>query len=175
MLSEMPCFRQLACGEWAYCIEAFVLDGSNSEPNIGLFAILSKDIEAYARRGESTVIAQFDGLVKNGMVLTKHIFQGLRRKLRTDEDSDSDQRMLVHVRKPSYNYFVSNKRIMREDAPKATVFAVLVSPNIKHKDKYPEVHGWINTWTWLDEEPGLAEAPIGWVDRYDNKLWTRGG
>lgn len=174
MADEKCCFRQLKCGEWAYCVDGYVFDEDkkNSEPKIGLLALLSTDAQAYAKRGEAHKLVQFDKLVKHGMILTRHVFQGLKRPLRTDGNSESDKLMQAHSRKPSYNYSW-NGRVIQEAAPKNTVFVVVVRPNTKHKEKYPEVDGWLNSWTWVDDELGLAEAPIDWVGRYDKKIWTR--
>jgi hypothetical protein len=176
-MENKPCYRQLSGGEWAYCVDAHVCNGIENDPKVGLLAVLIGDMRRVADRGEGTALVQFDRLVRPGMIMTRHVFQGLRRPLRTDGNSDSDQNIFVYARKPSYDYSWNGigKRVVQHMAPASKVFSVLVSPNIRHKEQFPEVSGWINTWTWIDEDPGLPEAPIGWVDRYEKKLWTRTG
>ncbi len=34
------------------------------------------------------------------------------------------------------------------------------------------IDGWVERWNWVREDMGLSEAPIDWVDRYDEKLIT---
>jgi hypothetical protein len=174
-------FRQVGNGQWAYCVDAYVFgkDGQQTPPKVGTLAILCKDLQAFGNRGEAVPIAQFYELVIPGTILTKHVFQGLQRPLRTDGDSSADEKMLIYARKPSFNsvwYRGPQGHSHRTDAPVGKVFVVIVMPNnSKHCAQYPEVDGWINAWTWIDEDPGLSEAPVKWVDRYRTKLWTRGG
>lgn len=177
-MENKPCFRQLQCGEWAYCVEAHVFDLSDTKkpPRVGLLAVLSKDMLEYAKRGEATAIVQFRRLVVPGTIMTRHVFQGLQRPLLTDGDKESDQRMLVYTRRPSLDYWWHGlkKIVVQVEAPKGKVFSTIVTPNDgKHKDKFPEVDGWIDAWTWVNEDSGLSEASINWVDRYNGKIWTR--
>ena len=150
------------------------LDGS--APVVGKLAMLCADLKNMACRGDLTLVAQFYELVIPGTILAKHVFRGLDRPLLADGDCDADKQKLVYTRKPAYDYLWSGGRDgapLQLDAPVARVFAVHVTPNVKHKDTYPEIAGWIDHWTWVEEDAGLPEATIGWVDRYEEKLWTR--
>lgn len=49
---------------------------------------------------------------------------------------------------------------------------MIVSPNERHRDKVPQIDGWIDHWNWTQEDSVLSEAPINWIDRYDKKLFT---
>lgn len=173
--------QQLQCGEHGFCTEAFVFSGlPGTPPRVGCLALLCKDLQAYGRRGEATAIAQFYELVLPGMILSRHVFKGLRRPLLTDGDTNADQGMLVYTRKPAYDYqWVDGPQQGHSEqiaAPAGKVFAVITRPNgEKHVENFPEVDGWINAWCWIDEDLGLPEAPTDWVDRYDSKLWTRKG
>lgn len=144
--------RLLQCGEFGFCAAAHIFPiPSGSDPNVGLLALLCKDLQAYGKRGEATSIAQFYGLVLPGMILSRHVFKGLRRPLYTDGNIDADKEMLVYTRKPAYDYqWVGSPQdgyLEQLRAPPGKVFAVIISPNgNKHMANYPEVSGWINAW-----------------------------
>lgn len=57
--------------------------------------------------------------------------------------------------------------------PAGKTFVVIVSPNIKHKETFPNIDGWLNRWNWVPVDEGLDEAPINWLDRYDKKIYSR--
>ena len=107
----------------------------------------------------------------------RHVFVGLQRPLLTDGDETADAEKLAYSRKPAFDYAWRGSKfdgnLEQLDAPPSAVFTVLVSPNVKHRKDFPMVDGWINHWTWVAEDPVLPEAPVGWVDRYEAKLWTR--
>lgn len=174
--------KEIKPGVFAHCFDAFVFHDHEgrrlSSLKAGTLALLVSDLRAFALRGQATAIAQFYGLLDRGsLMLTKHVFAGLQRPLLTDGNHGADAEKLVYSRKPSFDYLWSgskhNGNVQQVDAPSSAVFTVLVSPNVKHRTDYPTVDGWINYWTWVDEDPVLPEAPVGWVDRYDSKLWTR--
>ncbi len=79
---------EVKSGVSAFCAEAFVFhDGEGkllSEPRVGLLAMLASDFKLLATRGQSIAIAQAYGLIAEGMILSKHVFHGLQRPLRTD-------------------------------------------------------------------------------------------
>lgn len=171
-------FRKLSGGDWVYCVEAFVFDDltrPDPQPRMGLLGLLSQHLMAYAKRGEGTAVVQFRRMVVPGTVLSKHVFRGLRRPMLAHGDKDADKGMLIYTRKPAHNYTWSGPRtkVRQHSAPAGEVFAVIVQPNMIDRSKYPEVDGWINSWAWLDEDRGLSEATLDWVDRYDERLWTR--
>lgn len=174
---------EVKSGVSAFCAEAFVFHDSDgkplAEPRVGMLAMLASDLKALGSRGQSTLIAQAYGLIAEGLILTKHVFQGLQRPLRTDGNGSADREKLVYSRKPSFDYAwrgdgATGKHV-RLDAPPARVFAVYVSPNVRHREDFQKIDGWINHWAWIDEDAVLSEAPKEWVDRYDSKLWTRQG
>lgn len=141
------------------------------------FGLLTSDLQQIASRGLGAVIAQFYTLVGNGLILTKHIFQGLNRGLYCDGNPSGDKEKLVYTRKPSADYEWaggSNGAPVKRQVPLGRVFAVLISQNMRHKADFPEIAGWIERWNWIEEDQGLSGAPVGWVDRYDRKLWSEG-
>lgn len=146
------------------------------DPTEGILGLLCEDLRAWAKRGDSTEIAQFYKLVLPGTILARHVFRGLDRPLLADGDCDADKKKLIYSRKPAYDYVWSGGpqgAPLQLDAPIGKVFVVYVTPNVKHKDLYPEIAGWIDRWVWIDEDAGLPEATEGWVDRYEEKFWTR--
>lgn len=142
------------------------------------FGLLFTDFKRYGEQGRYTEIAQFFKLINDGgLVLARHIFEGLARPLYCDGSRDGDKKILVYTRSPRKDYEwvgdgVNGGPVERE-APANHVFAVFASPNLRHVEQYPSVKCWINHWTWIAQDGGLAEAPIDWVDRFERKLWTR--
>ncbi|WP_291996725.1 hypothetical protein [Candidatus Accumulibacter sp. ACC012] len=173
--------RELKPGIHAHCFEAYVFHDTAGKrlatPKVGNLALLVTDLRAIASRGQSTAIAQFYGLLCGGMILTKHVFVGLQRPLLTDGNNGADAEKLVYTRKPECDYLWAGTKhdgdYERIGAPPSSVFTVLVSPNVKHRADFPDVDGWINYWTWVEEDSFLPEAPVDWVDRYEARLWTR--
>lgn len=138
------------------------------------FGLLASDLKKVADRGLSTPIAQFYELVGSGLILTRHIFKGLDRRLFCDGNANADKDKLIYTRRPSTDYEWERAGTLRRlGCPPGKVFAVIVSPNEKHLADYPIIQGWIEHWNWVHEDRGLLEAPEGWLDRYDTRLWTR--
>lgn len=149
--------------------------GSLQDGKVGL---LPKDLHLYGARGMGTAIAQFYKLVCPGLILTRHIFRGLNRDLCCDGDLESASNKLIYTRKPATDYVWAGGAQgspVAKAAPSGKVFGVIISPrHEKHADEFGEILGWIDHWSWIDEDSALSEAPIDWIDRYERKLWTRG-
>lgn len=139
------------------------------------FGLSLASLEKRAANHLFTEIAQFYTIVNDGLILTRHAFSGLERPLYCNDSSNGDKEKLVYTRKPTKDYEWSGGRDgkpIRKDAPKGNVFAVFISPNLD-QDTYPNIKGWIEHWTWIEEDQGLSEAPINWVDRFNKKIWTQ--
>lgn len=148
-----------------------------AEASVGKFWIKTAALGEYCARGQATSVAQFYQLVMPGLILTKHIFSGLTRPLYCHAEMTGDASKYVFARKPAWDFVWvggRNGEAVQKTAPENSVFVVVISKNIKHLDKFPEVSGWIERWNWVEEDPGLDEAPVNWVDRYDAKIWTGG-
>ena len=163
-------------GTVIYVTDGKYLTQGEREPNDSQFGLPADTMKEYGRRRQATAIAQFYTLVNNGLIMAKHIFQGVERDLYSDDDIDADKQKLVYTWKPVSDYIWTggaNGHPDRVKAPEDSIFAVLISPNHKHRDQYPMISGWIERWNWISEDAYLSEAPINWVDRYNNKLWSR--
>lgn len=148
-------------------------EGSSKQ---GKFWIATSEIGKYCNRGQTTLVAQFYKLVIPGLILTRHIFGGLDRPLFCDNQKDGDKGKYVFSRKPVRDYVWEGGAAgqpIQKIAPDKSVFVVIISKNERHRDKFPEVDGWIERWNWVKESEGLLEAPARWVDRYKEKIWTR--
>lgn len=160
----------------------FLVDGwwmADGKWQVAQFGILASDLKIYGARGQATSLAQFYMMVIPGLVMTRHIFQGLNRPLYCDECSDGDKDKLIHTWKPSIDWYWQgdgiNGKPIRSKSPSNSVFSVIISTNNNHKESYPMVKGWIEHWNWVAEDDALREAPNDWVDRYDQKIFTRVG
>lgn len=156
----------------------YVVDGpSLADPKVVVkYALRKPDLAAYVERRQLALLAQFATLVADGLILSKHCFNGLRRDLYCDGEQDGHLKKFALVRKPAYDYVWEGGRQgspVRKVAPPDSVFVVLVSRNA-HKAEFPDVEGWLDRWSWVREDQGpLDETPEGWVDRYESKVWTR--
>ena len=141
------------------------------------YGLRKKDLAGYVGRGQFSQLAQFYTLVTDGLILSAHCFQGLRRNLHCDEKDDGDESKFVLVWKPSRDYSWSGGKTgspLQHSAPARSVFVVLISRNIRHKENFPKIEGWIDRWSWVEEDEGsLMEAPTKWIDRYEKKIWSR--
>lgn len=156
--------------------KAINIEATPTEVNDVRFGILESTLKEYGRRGQKTVMAQFLRIVIDELSSPMHCFRGLERDLYCDGDLEADERKLVYSMKPKNDAIWTGKRTDGEVRmllpPSNTVFVIIVSPNIKHQDKYPEVYAWINRWNWVGEDPSLPGAPKNWVDRYTEKLYS---
>lgn len=166
-------------GKSVWCAEHVPwVDGDAKSFRLGTLGVLKSDLSAVASRGQATAIAQLYGLVLPGLRLTEHVFRGLARPLFTDGSPNGDAGKLVYSRVPAFDCLWNggkfDGRLENVPPPTGAVFAVFVSPNVRHQDEFPAIDGWINHWAWIDEDKGLRGAPVGWVDRFDKRIWTRG-
>jgi hypothetical protein len=146
---------------------------ADSDPEEAQFGLLAADLKRFGKSGLGTEIVQFYDLVTPGLVLARHIFQGLKRPLYCDENKHGDEDKRVYTWRSSFDVECVNKQPVRRPAPNGKVFVVIVSPNIRHRGAYPDIAGWIEHWNWLGEDTGLEGAPEDWVDRYSTRVWTR--
>lgn len=155
-------------------IEGPLFDQGGSQQ--GRFWIATNEIGKYCDRGQTTLVAQFYKLVVPGLILTRHIFGGLDRPLFCDNKMNGDESKYVFSRKPAWDWIWEGGSLgepAQKQAPDKSVFVVIISKNDRHKDRFPDVDGWIERWNWVKESEGLKEAPARWVDRYAEKIWTR--
>lgn len=146
----------------------------NGQQTVEQYGLLQSDLGKYAERGQLHAIGQFISLVGNGLICTRHIFNGLNRPLCDDGSMYADQDKFIHSRKPKWDYkWIDTVEPRQIPAPTGKVFVVIISKNIKHLDRFPMIYGWIDWWNWVDEDKGLAEAPINWVDRFVKKIYSR--
>ena len=127
--------------------------------------------------GLRTEIAQGYGIVVQGMILARHMFRDLKRNLYDGSDEDQGPNKLIYSWRPTWDcLWLGDRfsgRIERVSPPENKVFVVIVTPNDSITVGTPA--GWCVRWTWVDEDPLLKEAPIGWQKRYGEKIFTRQG
>ena len=148
----------------------------------GQLAIRTSDLKQLMQRNQATAIVQLYKLVIPGLVLTKHIFQGLNRPLFCDGKPDGDKAKLIYTRRPGLDFYATPKAgiahdydAVRKPAPLGRTFAVIVSPiQDQHREDYPDIDGWIEHWYWTAADARLPDAPVDWIDRYGKKIWTEG-
>ena len=159
-------------GENVYLIDGLAFE--NGQKTVVKYGLLQSDLGKYAERGQTYAIGQFISLVGNGLICTRHIFSGLKRPLCDDGSMDADQGKFIHSRKPKWDFKWKDTDTPEQIlAPAGKVFVIIISKNIKHLDRFPMIYGWIDWWNWVEEDKGLAEAPINWVDRFGKKIYSR--
>lgn len=157
-------------GSLIYLVEGIGPDGKVAQYGMG-----KSQLRTIYDRGSNIRLAQWLGLVAQGLVLAEHIFQGLKRPLCDGDDMEADKRKLAISWRPGLDFwwtetdrFDSGKLAFR-DAPDEKVFVVNASPN-RRKDQFPSVGFWIERWYWVRESNTLKGAPVDWENRYDRKL-----
>lgn len=158
--------------------EAWIPDPSaHKGRRVGNLALLRSDVATMTARGQNTVVAQLEYLLLPNLLLSRHVFRGLRRPLLCDGDRNGEKSKLIYSRKPAFDVLVTGSaatgfKVTQRPPPDARVFCAIVSPNVRHRDQYPMVDGWLDHWNWVPEDSGLPEAPSGWIDRYDERVFT---
>jgi hypothetical protein len=130
--------------------------------------------QRYRKHGLVTSIAQYFGIVQEGLAETQHLFRGLERPLMHDADMDADERVLVYAWRPYCDYEWSggpwDGNIIPREPPPNRVFVVLVK---EEKPNEFGVYGSIEKWNWIMEDSRLKDAPVEWDVRYGKKLWSK--
>jgi hypothetical protein len=154
-----------------YCVDGPWIDKGFTNP--ASFGIPHEQLGACATRGELTKLAQFIKIVAPGLVTAQHIFRGLKRPLFAHNNPRADEAKLVYSWSPTSDY---EWRGGRQGRPKSLgplpgrVFVVIVTPN--DTNKFSEITGWIERWTWVLESRTLTNAPDNHETRYERKLWS---
>jgi hypothetical protein len=136
--------------------------------------VRSTTFQQYGARGLFTAIAQYYGIVQGDLISAQHAFRGLKRPLALGEDMDADQSVVVYTWRSQVDYewlgsqFDGNPVAMAP--PPGRVFVVLVR---EEPDSEEGIHGSIERWNWVRQDPRLPHAPVDWSQRYGGKLWSR--
>lgn len=159
-------------GELIYLVDGLAME--EGQGRLVKYGLLQSDLGKYYQRGLAVAIAQFYELVGNGLIAPSHIFIGLKRPLYADKDMDADTQKIIIALKPKIDCdWKTPHEMIKLDAPANRVFVTIISKNDRHRARFPYVYGWIEQWNWVDEDKGLKEAPINWLDRYREKIYSR--
>ena len=127
------------------------------------------------RRIRTTLIAQYYGIIQDGLVIAAHAFRGLKRPLSHGSDMNADEDVLIYAWRPEFDYeWIGNPhdgQEYRHDPPPGRVFVALVREEPQPNEF--NVAGSVEHWNWVSEDSGLKQAPIDWEKRYQKKLWSR--
>jgi hypothetical protein len=126
-----------------------------------------------------TMVAQYYGIVQDGLLNAIHAFRGLKRPLMHGDDKEADKSVLVYSWRAEIDFVWSGGRFdgkpIEKIPPSNRVFVVLVREE-KQPNNYTEVgdiFGSVERWNWVKEDPTLPHAPVDWRERYGEKLWSR--
>lgn len=131
--------------------------------------------QQYAKRGLLWAIAQYYGIVQDGLLQAHHCFRGLKRRLMLGDDMHADESVLIYTWRPTDDYEwngTAQDGMPRpiNPAPAGLVFAVLA------REETPDENGVIGSiehWNWVREDPNIPHAPVDWRERYGSNLWSR--
>jgi hypothetical protein len=132
-----------------------------------------------SKYGLATTIAQYYGLVQDGLLEAVHLFEGIKRPLMHGDDKNADKAVLVYSWRPEVDFEWDGSQQegwpVERIPPLGRVFVVLVrpEPDPKEYSGVGKVLGSIDKWNWVKEDPNLAGAPVDWAERYDRKVWSR--
>ena len=138
------------------------------------FGVQYDTVKSVVREKLSTVVAQYYGIVQEGLQNASHLFRGLKRPLFHEGDSEADGSVLIYSWRPKVDYVWAGSPYNGTPRPKSQVpgrvFVVLVR---KTDQAEYNVVGNIEHWNWVEEDSKLENAPVDWPDRYIEKLWSR--
>lgn len=130
--------------------------------------------QQYARRGLFSAIAQYYGIVQDGLLLAQHCFRGLNRPLMLGDDVGADESVLIYTWRSAEDYEWAGTpqygRPQPINPPAGIVFVVLV------REETPDENGVIGSiehWNWVREDPNIPHAPVDWRKRYGSNLWSK--
>jgi len=122
-----------------------------------------------------TPVAQYYGIVQDGLLAAEHIFKGLKRPLMYGNDMEADQNVLIYSWRAKADYVWIGSRFdgkpVVKTPPPRRVFVVLVREE-KEANEF-QVFGSIEHWSWVEEDRELPQAPVDCKNRYGAKLWSR--
>lgn len=163
-------------GPYRDVTEAYAPDNPLS---VGYLGVREDSFKQVLHQNLFTTVAQYYGIVQDGMLEAIHLFRGLKRPLMHGDDKEADKNVLVYSWRPQVDCVWSPSRfdgnVILRPAPRGEVFVVLVREE-KQPEQYPgcgSIVGSIEKWNWIKEDPLLPHAPIDWQARYGDKLWSR--
>ena len=140
-----------------------------------LIGIMPDAIRNVAKRGFRNALGQLYGVLGPGLIMTRHVFQGLKRDMLVRNDSQADVKKLAltwdAARDGVYVGDAHTGALQYHGARPERVFGVYVSANEMLGD-FPSVYGWAEHWTWIAADPTKVGAPIDYTTRYGEHLWT---
>lgn len=147
--------------------------------NVVNVGIRSTSFQQFIKQNLHTAVAQYYGIVQDGLLNARHAFRGLKRPLMLEGDMQADKSVIVYSWRPEFDYVWSRGQFSGNPTPTPPppkrVFVVLVREE-KQPNDYPEVgtvFGSVERWNWIAEDPDSPHAPMEWSERYTEKLWSR--
>jgi hypothetical protein len=129
--------------------------------------------------GLKTIVAQYFGIVQDGLLNAIHAFKGLKRPLMHGDNKEADKSVIIYSWRPKTDYVWVGSRFdgnpTTKVPPPGRVFVVLVREEAQPNEyaQVGSIFGSIEKWNWIKEDPVLSEAPVGWQERYGVKIWSR--
>lgn len=157
-------------------VEALSPEANPADSKVIKYGVSPELIQSLREQRQYSRLAQFFGLVRKGLILADHLFVGLNRDLYYKGDMDSDDKCLIYIRRPEYDYewnieARTGEQLVKIDAKPKRVFAVVVRAfDEPGKDN---VIGTIRHWNWVKEEPESNGKPIDHQTRYNDRKWSR--
>jgi hypothetical protein len=136
--------------------------------------LTAETFSLYSGHKLATAIAEYYGIVQDGILFARHAFKGLKRPLMLDDDVHADANVVVYSWRPHLDYEWSGTPFEGTPEPKTPpperVFVVLVR---EEKPNEYSVFGSVEKWNWIREDSENPHAPIDWQQRYAKLLWSR--
>jgi hypothetical protein len=130
--------------------------------------------DQYRMRGLRTKVAQYYGLVQSEMMLSQHLFRGLKRPLMLNGNKNADRDVMVYTWRPEADCIWAGSRfngyVQRITPPPGVVFAVVVR---EEPENDQGICGSIEQWVWVRQDPLIEHAPVDWRERYGKRVWSK--
>lgn len=136
-----------------------------------------ESFQQLSRHNLPTAVAQYYGLVQDGLPQAVHAFKGLNRPLMLAHDMEADKNVVIYTWRPVEDYVWmggrSEGKPVAKIPPPNRVFVVLVREENADFPRVGRVIGSVEKWNWVKEDPRLPHAPVDWESRYNARLWSR--
>lgn len=159
-------------GPYLDIIDARAPDSSLSAVRLGVRDDIFQQV---SHIGRITLVAQYYGIIQEGLMDAVHAFRGLNRPLLHAGNAAADDGVIIYSWRPVKDFVWSHSQFsgtaIEKLPPPKRVFTVLV-----REEDQPNaygVFGSVEYWSWVAEDQNFPLAPIDHLERYKKRLWSR--
>jgi hypothetical protein len=154
-----------------------IIDARDPGNSLGAVRLGVRDdtFEQVLHNNRITMVAQYYGIIQEGLMDAVHAFKGINRPLLHDGDISADDNVIAYCWRPQRDFIWVHSQFgghpIDKDPPPMRTFVVLVRE--ENQPNPYDVFGSVEYWSWAAEDPNLRCAPVEHAQRYKKRLWSR--